>query len=293
MTMGKQSTLSLLVAVLAMYVQTAYPQGPFNSGGKLTFYGGGLSGTACGYDSVPTASAPFGLVTAAGAHPSLCGQFIEIDTANACGGGTASACISDGLLNRGKVIVMVTDSCAECVTGHFDLTTAAFQALLNNPGDAGTVGVIDDVDWRFIHGQYLGNIRLQSRSGTSQFWYALNVFDHNETITQVEIKSSGSTTWVAYQQQPGGNFWVIPGGTPLPLVSPLSVRLTGSNGEVLTSDNVITNFNGNTQFDFGSNFTPPPPMANAQPAKTIPVLGWVAVLVLALALGGSALRKLF
>ena len=79
---------------------------------------------------------------------------------------------------------------------------------------------------------------------------------------------------ITCDKKEGPSFWICHLSESVkPLIAPLSLELTDSAGRVLVGTNVITNFAGSQEFDFGSNFPDIPPAVPTPmptPAPTTP-----------------------
>jgi len=126
-------------------------------------------------------------------------------------------------------------------------------------GLSGTCGVIE-TQIRRVNCNFQSNIKIRSKSGTSGWWYGLHVDDvaGYGDIGSVRLKGAGRSDFdIVCNKSNGPSFWVcnIPN---TPVNAPIDVELTDSAGRVLVGNNVITNLNGNQEFDFGKNFGPMP-----------------------------------
>ncbi len=209
-----------------------------------------LSGTSeCGYnlDTFPSATFPYSHAAWVGNNffnsGISCGSVIEVNVASATS--PAPGCTVTGTTVKAVVVGTVPAD-----PNYIDLSQVAFQSIVN---DAPTCGTLQNIPFRFVPGEYTGNIQLINGSGVSQWWYRLFAEDHNIAISKMEIQSNGSGSWIegVYQFNNGGGF-VFSTGVPYSL--PLSVRLTSTSGEVITMNNVITTFNSQDQFDGGDQF---------------------------------------
>lgn len=145
----------------------------------------------------------------------------------------------------GTIVAKVFDQCAECLAGDIDLDADAFAAI-TNPEDGRVT-----VHWQTIACDEPGNVQLVNKDGINAWWYAVFVMDHRHGISSLEIHDTDSTVWVAGTRQ-AYNAWVVEdaGGFDLPL----SVRLTDVLGNIIESSDVVSNFDGASEFDFGSQF---------------------------------------
>ena len=248
-------SLSVLFLTICIFLSksTTYLDSSSTSG-KATYYGGNENGNACGYDHVDSNSFPYGYYAACGGDifdsGYGCGECYEVtcigpyDSSN-----TGCSCDS----STPTVIISCMDQCPECANTHFDLNPAAMNLIVAD-GLAGTCGVIE-LSFRRVSCEYTGNIIIRAKSGTSENWYGLHIDDiaGRGSVTAVAIKSNGDSSYdTTCNKGNGPSFWVCSGGYPLS--APLSVKLTGEDGEIIECDGCITNFNGGASFDFGTNF---------------------------------------
>ena len=92
-------------------------------------------------------------------------------------------------------------------------------------------------------------------------------------ISAVKMKHAGMSNFDISCFKDSASFWLCKIDSYKPLQPPLSLELTDSAGRVLVGNNVITNFAGGEEFDFGSNFPdipPATPTPNPTPAPTTP-----------------------
>lgn len=226
--------------------------------GKATFYGGNENSNACGYKDLPKVSFPFGYSSAAGGDTFDegygCGACFEITCQGPFSNNPSCHCSPD----TPSVVVQVTDECPECGTTHFDLNPKAMGEIVGD-GLSGTCGIIE-TQIRRVNCNFQSNIKIRSKSGTSGWWYGLHVDDvaGYGDIGSVRLKGAGRSDFdIVCNKSNGPSFWVcnIPN---TPVNAPIDVELTDSAGRVLVGNNVITNLNGNQEFDFGKNFGPMP-----------------------------------
>ncbi len=272
--------------VLSTIFSAAANAQAFNTGGTVTWYNAGDgSATACLMGPTPTATAPFGLTAAISEADwngsESCGQFIELRTTESSCAGTPPFC-NEELLTGAPVIVQINDRCpiTDCPSGHFDLNMAAFETLAPTG-----VGIISDVEWRPVHGLFDGNVRILSQSGGSQFFPILTPIDHNVTIARLEVTNAALGTWIELPRNESVN--LFQGSIPAPyLTLPASVRLTGTNGEVIVGTDVITSFTAGDTSELGAQFSPP------APPVPIPIVVPLAVCLGGLLMTRRALRNL-
>lgn len=92
-----------------------------------------------------------------------------------------------------------------------------------------------------------GNVQIQLNSGSNTWWIGFSIINPAvSSIAYVDVQSSSSTTWtrLAYQ---GNTYWNLYSANPsTPMTAPLSLRVTGVNGNVVTASNIITSFQATT-----------------------------------------------
>merc|ERR1719219_1098168 len=221
--------------------------------GKSTYYGGNTDAGACGYITVPTSTFPYGYYAACGSDMFNsgygCGGCYEITCVGPYGSNPNCHCST----STPSVVISCMDQCPECDTTHFDLDPTAMARIVGT-GLSGTCGVIETTIRR-VSCDYTGNIKIRSKSGTSQYWYGLHLDDvaGYGAVSSVKLKSSGSSSWsTSCTKDNGPSFWICNGG--FPLTTPISVQITNDNGDSIFCDGCITSTAADTEFDFGSNF---------------------------------------
>jgi expansin (peptidoglycan-binding protein) len=229
--------------------------------GLATFYGGNPSGGACGYNDLPRVSFPKGFSVAIGGDAFNngygCGACFEVS----CIGTYTNnpSCLCNG--GEDSVIVQATDQCPECSSTHFDLNTNAFVNLVGSVDMAGTCGIIE-TKFRRVSCNFQSNIKIRSKSGTSGHWYVLHIDDvaGYGAIKQIKLREAdrrqaGQDEFdIVCDKTNGPSFWICNRPNDRQILASLDVELTDSGGRILRRNNVITNLNGNREFDFGTNF---------------------------------------
>ncbi len=208
-----------------------------------TVYGTGQGGN-CGWDDPDLDISPFnGRIVAVGADNwdlgLGCGEVYEVRCIGASNAeGTCRT--------TDPILVMVVDQCPECSNTHLDLSTLAYNDLWD-----GSNGIID-LQFRKVTGAFPGNVAIDVKAGSSQFFMELYVKFPNRKITGVELRGSATPVFRATEHTPNQGFWRLSPVTP-PIQLPIDVRLTADDGTVILGENVITTFSSGNQ-DFGSNF---------------------------------------
>ncbi|KAG7351483.1 lytic transglycosylase [Nitzschia inconspicua] len=166
--------------------------------------------------------------------------------------GSNPSCYCDGA--QDFVIVQATDHCPECETSHFDLNLAAMNTITGQQM-AGTCGIIETL-WRRVSCPFQKTITIRSKSGTSEWWYALHVDDvaGYGAISSVALRQHGSAEFnIVCDKSNGPSFWLCHPPTS-PIRAPLDVALVDRAGRILIGENIITDFTGDKSWDFGKNF---------------------------------------
>jgi len=192
-----------------------------------------------------------------------------------------------GNTDQKTVIVQATDQCPECSSTHFDLNAESFASIVQGQSSsmAGTCGILE-TQFRRVSCNFQSNVKIRSKSGTSGYWYGLHVDDvaGYGAIQSIKLREAGrrqngqNAFDIVCDKSQGPSFWICnrPGGRQI--FAPLDAQLTDSAGRQLARNNVITNLNGNQEFDFGTNYGPmdgdsgPAPQAPTSPvAQPTPV----------------------
>ncbi len=123
----------------------------------------------------------------------------------------------------------MVDRCPDCSADGLDLFEDAFP-LIGDPID-GTVPVTWSVEPCGLSGPLL----VRNKSGTSQYWFSMQVVNANYPVTALDVSTDGGSTWQPTQRQDYNYFQKSDGsgfGTET-----VTVRVTCSNGGkvVLTS----------------------------------------------------------
>ncbi|CCF37207.1 rare lipoprotein A [Colletotrichum higginsianum] len=190
---------------------------PISSGetkqGKSTFYGGNTSGGMCSFSTYTIPSGLFGTAFSGQAW----------DSAAHCG-----ACVKVTGPNGNSLTAMIVDQCPECDEGHLDLFQDAFTKL-------GSVsdGIIS-TSYEFVECGITSPIKLHNKSGTSPHWFSMQVLNHNEPVSTLEVSTDGGSTWQATTRQQY-NFFENPSGFGTDSVD---VRVTSESGRIVTVEGV-------------------------------------------------------
>jgi expansin (peptidoglycan-binding protein) len=127
----------------------------------------------------------------------------------------------------GTVTVRIVDRCPECNQGHIDLSKEAFAKIA-----AIKLGVVQ-VTWQFVPCPVQGPIRYQFKSGSNQWWTAIQIRNHRYPIKKLEGQIGGSFKTLPREMY---NYFVAsnPGMGP----GPYTFRVTDVLGHVLTDTGI-------------------------------------------------------
>jgi expansin (peptidoglycan-binding protein) len=114
--------------------------------------------------------------------------------------------------------------CPGCGSNHLDLYPDAF-AKLADPSK----GVIN-VSWDYVPCGITTPIVLKNKSGTSKFWFSMQVMNANVGVSKLEVSTDGGATWKPTTRKPY-NFFENPAGFGADSVD---IKVTGTNGKVVT-----------------------------------------------------------
>jgi expansin (peptidoglycan-binding protein) len=143
---------------------------------------------------------------------------------------------------KGSVTVRVVDSCPDCQPHHLDLAESAFTKIADR--EAGRVPIV----YQAVTCKGSGPMTYRLKEGTSQYWTAIRIGNHNLPIAKVEYKKGNQYKEITRSEY---NYFVEPDGVG---ESPngLTLRITAIDGQVL--DDVVprleagTTFEGSVQF---------------------------------------------
>jgi len=97
------------------------------------------------------------------------------------------------------------------------------------------------------------NIQVTNGPPSMPFFYIMSLSNEVVPVVNVEIKDNVNyPSWM--NMTPQGASWFFSDAQVL--TSPASLRITGANGQVLISNDVVTDVGPFATFDFGQNFTP-------------------------------------
>ncbi|ETS73272.1 hypothetical protein PFICI_14877 [Pestalotiopsis fici W106-1] len=217
-----------MMALPLVFGSPAAPISPRAVTGTSTFYGGNLSGGTCSFTTM--GSLPSGIYGTAFSGSSW-------NSAANCG-----ACLDVTGPNGKTIRVMVVDKCPECETGHLDLFQDAFAKI----GDisAGKIAT----SYTPVACGISSAFKLHNKSGTSKYWFSMQVVNHNQPISKLEVSTDGGSTWKSTTRQ-DYNFFENSSGFGTDTVD---VRVTSTNGKSITVKSVSVA--SDSSVTAGSNF---------------------------------------
>ncbi|KAF2715297.1 carbohydrate-binding module family 63 protein [Pleomassaria siparia CBS 279.74] len=181
--------------------------------GEATFYGGNVDGGMCSFTGYTIPSGIYGTALSDS----------NWDGAESCG-----ACVSVQGPSGNSVTAMIVDQCPGCGLNHLDLFPDAF-AKLAQP----STGVIP-VSWSFVPCGITTPLILKNKSGTSQYWFSMQVENANVRVSTLEVSTDGGSTWQATTRQPY-NFFENSSGFGTDTVD---VKVTSVDGKTVTVNSV-------------------------------------------------------
>lgn len=181
--------------------------------GEATFYGGNTAGGMCSFTGYTIPSGIFGTALSDS----------NWSNAQACG-----QCVSVTGPSGTKITAMVVDQCPGCGSNHLDLYPDAFKKLADP-----SKGIIK-VDWDFVPCGITTPIVLKNKSGTSKFWFSMQVMNANVAVEKLEVSTDGGKSWKATTRQPY-NFFENSAGFGADMVD---VKVTSTNGKTVVTKGV-------------------------------------------------------
>lgn len=202
--------------------------------GTATFYGGNLSGGTCSFTTLSTIpNSLYGTAYSGSAWDSgaECGACVEVTGPN---GNTITAMVSNLEISRPSLTPSLADSpqivdqCPECDSGHLDL----FQDAFGEIGDisAGTI----NISFSFVECGITSPLVLHNKSGTSAYWFSMQVVNANGAVESLEVSADGGSTWQSTTRTEY-NFFENSSGFGTDTVS---VRVTGASGTTVEVSDV-------------------------------------------------------
>jgi expansin (peptidoglycan-binding protein) len=126
---------------------------------------------------------------------------------------------------------------------HLDLLPNGFTQLADLK-----VGRID-VDWEFVKCDISSPLYLSTQSGSSKYWFSMQVVNSNVPVKSLEVSTDGGNTWQPTTRSEY-NFFQNASGFGVDYVD---VRITSATGETIIVKNA--NSAGETRTDATSNFS--------------------------------------
>ncbi|EFX06552.1 extracellular cellulase [Grosmannia clavigera kw1407] len=181
--------------------------------GEATFYGGNVVGGACSLSAYTLPSSLFGTAYSGAVW----------DNAANCG-----RCVQVTGPSGSSIKAMIVDECPECAEGHLDLFQNAFAELADI-----SKGVIS-TSYSFVECGISSPIVLHSKSGTSAYWFSMQVINANEGVAKFEVSTDGGSTWQSTTRSDYNFFENASGfGT-----STVDVRITSTSGTTIEVSSV-------------------------------------------------------
>jgi expansin (peptidoglycan-binding protein) len=106
--------------------------------------------------------------------------------------------------NGASVTVRITDRCPECSVGQLSLSEQAFAQLA--APSAGRV----NITWKLLSPNVPDPISIRYRTGSSRQWCAIQVINHRNPLTKLELRSGGAWRRLSRSDD---NYFLSPGGT--------------------------------------------------------------------------------
>ncbi|KAJ8120556.1 hypothetical protein ONZ43_g2760 [Nemania bipapillata] len=123
---------------------------------------------------------------------------------------------------------MVVDKCPECEAGHLDLFENAFDVLSPSSTD------LLSTSYTFVDCPISSPLVLHNKSGTSAYWFSMQVVNANEPVSKLEVSTDGGSTWKSTTRQ-DYNFFENASGFGTDTVT---VRVTSESGSTVVVKNV-------------------------------------------------------
>jgi expansin (peptidoglycan-binding protein) len=176
--------------------------------GEATFYGGNTAGGMCSFTGYTIPSNLYGTALSDS----------NWDNANACG-----QCVSVTGPSGTQITAMVVDQCPGCGNNHLDLYPDGFKKLADP-----SKGIIN-VSWDFVPCGITSPLVLKNKSGTSKFWFSMQVMNANVGVAKLEVSTDGGASWKQTTRKPY-NFFENPAGFGADSVD---VKVTSTNGKTI------------------------------------------------------------
>lgn len=136
------------------------------------------------------------------------------------------------------VRVRILDQCPECAHGSLDFSDKAFKLLTNmDPARVKITWALIPCDIDIAGYPALvqkgSNIKFQFKSGSSQWWFQVQIFNTKYPVAAVEMKVGGAFKPMS---RVAHNYWVKPDGDVG--AGPYSFRVTLADSTVVNADGV-------------------------------------------------------
>ena len=115
------------------------------------------------------------------------------------------------------------DKCPECDEGHLDLFEDAFKAL--SPSSSAPLAT----SYTMVDCGITSPLVLHNKSGTSPYWFSMQVLNANEPVAKLEVSTDGGKSWKPTERQEY-NFFQEPSGFKTDTVT---VRVTSRSGKTV------------------------------------------------------------
>lgn len=181
--------------------------------GSATWYGGNISGGTCSFVDYTIPAGTYGTAL----------SDFNWDSAGACG-----TCLSVTGPSGNTIKAMVVDECPGCGPNHLDLFPSGFAAIASP--NAGNI----TIDWAVVPCGISSPIVLKNKSGTSKFWFSMQVVNSNVGVAKLEVSTDAGASWKQTKRQPY-NFFENAAGFGTDVVD---VRVTSTDGKTIVVKNV-------------------------------------------------------
>ncbi|KKY30387.1 putative extracellular cellulase [Diaporthe ampelina] len=121
---------------------------------------------------------------------------------------------------NGKINVMVVDQCPECEESNLDLFQDGFAKI--GSISAGKIAT----SYTKIPCGITSPIVLHNKSGTSAYWFSMQVVNSNRAVSKLEVSTDGGSTWQSTTRT-NYNFFEQSSGFG---TSTVDIRLTSASG---------------------------------------------------------------
>jgi expansin (peptidoglycan-binding protein) len=145
-------------------------------------------------------------------------NYVDYESSKACG-----AYVRVRAASGATVTVRIVNECPpDCQVGQIDLSQQAFAALA--PLSVGRIAIT----WELVSPGVSGGFSLRYKTGSSQYWCAIQVINHRNPVARLEVYAAG--TWRELSRT-DYNYFLSPDGTGCDG----AIRVTDIYGQVLTA----------------------------------------------------------